>query len=265
MGGHFLPFLLELVIVFIIGASGGSFANVVALSYPDFRKILVGRSACPNCQHRLSWYELIPLISYVWQTGKCRSCERQIAPSYFWVELLTGTLFVSVYLVTMNVWQWWQVIILFVLLVDWAVIFIHDWHTMDIPDAPIWFAVLLTVLLQYTFGVGALQTVLLAGVGAYLFIALLRLIASLLLKQEAMGSADAYVAALVGLLVGLPNIYFALFASFVVGSVYGLILVYIGKKKSLQAKVPFAPALLIGGWLALLWGQPVINWYLQAL
>lgn len=265
MGGHFLPFLLELVIVFIVGAAGGSFANVVALSYPDFRKILVGRSACPNCHHRLSWYELIPLISYVWQTGKCRSCQKPIAPSYFWVELVTGALFVSVYLATINSWQWWQVIMLLVLLVDWAVIFIHDWHTMDIFDGPIWFAVILTVIIQYTFGVGALQTALLAGARAFLFIAVLRLIASYLLKQEAMGSGDAYVAALVGLLVGLPNIYFALFTSFVVGSLYGLILVYLGKKKSLQAKVPFAPALLIGGWLALLMGQPVINWYLQSI
>lgn len=265
MGGHFLPFVLELVIVFIVGAAGGSFANVVALSYPDFRKILVGRSACPKCQHRLNWYELIPLVSYVWQTGKCRSCEQPIAPSYFWVELGAGLLSVTVYLTTFPTWLWWQLLLLLILLVLWVVIFLHDWRTMDVPMLPLYLAMGLTLIIKLTFGTSVFVNALIAGVGAYLFITLLRLIASFLLKQEAMGSGDAYVAALVGLLVGLPAVYLAVFASFVVGSIYGLILVYSGQKKSIRAKVPFAPALLIGGWLALLWGQPVINWYLQVL
>lgn len=265
MGGHFLPFVLELVIVFIVGAAGGSFANVVALSYPDFRKILVGRSACPNCHRRLCWYELIPLASYVWQTGKCRSCAKKIAPSYFWVELGAGLLSLSVYLATVSFWQWWQLILLLILLVLWVAIFLHDWRTMDVPMLPLYLAMGLTLIIQLTFGSGVFVNALIAGLGAYVFIALLRLIASFLLKQEAMGSGDAAVAALVGLLVGLPNVYLAVFASFIVGSVYGLVLVYSGQKKSLQAKVPFAPALLIGGWLALLWGQPIINWYLSAL
>jgi len=265
MGGHFLPFVLELVIVFIVGAAGGSFANVVALSYPDFRKILIGRSACPKCHHQLTWYELIPLVSYIIQTGRCRSCAKKIAPSYLVVELVTGLLFVTVYLATYSSWLWWQVLILLVLMVGWVVILLHDWRTMLVPMGPVWVIAAITILLQATNGNEILINALLAGVGAFIFIVVLRLIAGWLFKQEAMGEADAYVAGLVGLLVGLPNIYFALFTSFIVGSIYGLVIVALSKKKTLAAKVPFAPALLVGGWLALMWGERVVNWYLSAL
>lgn len=265
MEGHFLPFLLELVIVFILGAAGGSFANVVALSYPDFRKILIGRSACPKCHHRLSWYELIPLVSYIWQTGKCRSCRQPIAISYLTVEVLTGLLFVGVYLATFGQLWWWQSLLLLLILLGWVIIFLHDWRTMYVPMGPFWLVFLLTVGWQASLGNLLLVNALLSAVGAFVFIFLLRLVASFALKQEAMGSADAYVAALVGVLMGAPAVYVAIFSSFLIGSVYGLILVYVEKRKSLKTKVAFAPALLLGGLVGLLWGERLVNWYLGNL
>lgn len=265
MEGQIIPLVIELVIVFVIGAAAGSFANVVALAYPDFRKILVGRSACPTCHKPLSWYELIPMVSYVLQTGKCRSCRKKIAPSYFWVELSTGILFVTSYFVLQPGLLWWQVLLTLLILISWVVIFLHDARSMYVPMVPLWVGVLFTLLLLTTQGNAILLNGLVAGALGFAFIAMLRFGASYLLKQEAMGSADAYVALLVGLLVGFPEIILALFASFLIGTIYGLVMTYQSGKKSLQAKVPFAPALLLGGLLCIYYGQQIVHWYLGNL
>ena len=82
------------VLVFILGTIIGSFLNVLILRYG--KKDITGRSACPFCGKTLQWYELIPILSFIIQRGKCRLCESKISWQYPLVEFATGSIFVSV-------------------------------------------------------------------------------------------------------------------------------------------------------------------------
>ena len=84
---------LNLVIFFILGSVMGSFYHVLATRLSNNRSIITPASHCENCNHMLKWYELIPIISYIIQGGKCRNCKTKLPISYFLMELCTGMLF----------------------------------------------------------------------------------------------------------------------------------------------------------------------------
>lgn len=91
----------EYFIFFVFGAIVGSFLNVVSLRYqPEQKvfdiKIIGGRSRCPHCGKTLTWYELIPIISFLIQLGKCRSCRHRLSFQYPIVEILSGFIFLVV-------------------------------------------------------------------------------------------------------------------------------------------------------------------------
>ena len=85
--------MIPYIFLFIVGIIFGSFYNVVADRLPNNESIIKPRSHCPNCNHVLKWYELIPLISFIIQRGKCRKCYYKMSIWYFLSELLTGLLF----------------------------------------------------------------------------------------------------------------------------------------------------------------------------
>ncbi len=80
------------ILVFLLGLCLGSFLNVVIYRLPRGLSVVTPRSFCPNCGHRLTWYENLPLVSYLWQRGRCRSCKAPIDLRYPLVELLSGIL-----------------------------------------------------------------------------------------------------------------------------------------------------------------------------
>ncbi len=91
--------LILSVYIFVLGISIGSFLNVVVYRLPRKINMVKGRSYCPNCLHKLSALDLFPLFSYLFLKAKCRYCSNKIAPTYFLIELLTGVIYLSIYLV----------------------------------------------------------------------------------------------------------------------------------------------------------------------
>ena len=87
---------ISLAFFFIFGTIIGSFLNVCVYRYNTGLSIARGRSQCFSCNKTLLWYELVPLLSFVWQRGKCRSCFAPISSQYFLVELITGILFACI-------------------------------------------------------------------------------------------------------------------------------------------------------------------------
>ena len=85
------------IIIFIFGTAMGSFLNNLAVRLSNNESILYPRSHCHSCQHKLRWYELIPVVSYVIQGGKSRCCHNKIPISYLLVEVITGVLFCTSY------------------------------------------------------------------------------------------------------------------------------------------------------------------------
>lgn len=262
MEGYLLPFWSEACLLFILGAVLGSFLNVVALNLEDWSGWVTRKhSHCPDCEEELRWYELIPLFSYLIQAGRCRHCKKAISRTYFLVELGMGLALVGLYVWASPLYSIWQLMGAIVILSLWLVILLYDARTMSLSDWLMGITLVATILWKASFGWPALLSGLIGAVVMAVVLLVIRLLGSWLAKQEAMGLFDSVIGLLVGLLVGWPAAGVALFSAFIIGSVYGLLIAWRRHQPLAKAEVPFAPALLLGGYVALLYAPAIYNWY----
>ena len=89
---------VDLFLIFILGACFGSFANVCIYRLPKNKQIVSGRSFCPRCKKKLNWFDNLPLISFLFLSGKCRKCKKIIPLRYLIVEIITGITFLLIYI-----------------------------------------------------------------------------------------------------------------------------------------------------------------------
>ena len=131
-----------LSIIFVLGLGIGSFLNVVLFRMTAEKKFWNGRSECMSCHHKLSWYELIPILSYIIQRGRCRNCYKSISIQYPLVELITATMFtVYIYLAIPDIisiysltWlQILEIIIILTLITQLIIVFVYDFQHQLIP------------------------------------------------------------------------------------------------------------------------------------
>src|SRR4051812_47085981 len=199
--------------IFSLGMVLGSFFNVVGIRVPLKKSIIAPRSSCPKCGHRLNAYELIPVISYLLQKGKCRGCKSRISPIYPIFELLTGLLFTTAPLVIG--WSG-ELVVALTLISMFMIIIVSDIHYMLIPDKIlIWFAgifLLERIIWPLTPWWDSLS-------GAATGFILLMLIA--LVSKGGMGGGDVKLYALLGLVLGFKLVLLSFFLSTLFGAVIG--------------------------------------------
>lgn len=230
---------------FAIGAVAGSVANAVIFRLPRGLSWWRGRSVCPKCKHKLSWRDLIPIISWLVLRGKCRYCHSPIPYRYLLVELLLGTVFTLSYLSNLGYLSYFMVWITIVIAVmDWETMLVSDWLVGS------WFILVLfsmnyELITMNLFGAAAAVGV----IGGIWMIS----------KRKAMGEGDVGIAAVMGLWLGWPRVAPALWISFVAGAVYGLWLLVLGKK-TMKSKIAFGPFLILGSWIGYLWGDKIISY-----
>ena len=231
---------LILAVSMIFGAIVGSFLNVVILRLPEENgSIVFPPSHCPRCKAPLSWFENIPLISYIVLRGRCGHCHSPISLQYPVVELLLSVLTASV------VYRFGLTVTaagFFLFCAALIVIIWIDFHHQIIPD----------VISLPGIGIGLIFSFfstfiswqdsligLLAGGGILYSIALIYL---LLRKQEGMGGGDIKLLAMIGAFLGWQSLPFVIFMSSITGSVVGL-LAMIQQKKGGNTRIPFGPFL----------------------
>ncbi|HUS60072.1 MAG TPA: prepilin peptidase [Nevskiaceae bacterium] len=238
--------------IFIFGLCVGSFLNVVVYRLNHNLSPFRGRSVCPKCKHKLAWHDNIPLFSFILLRGKCRYCHSPISWQYPLVELAAGILTVVVYQLSVD--------LIFNLLITYVLIaiFVSDLRYMTIPDKVVYPAIFLS-LVYSLFGLHDSKFIL-SGLGAAGFFLILVLIT----RSRGMGVGDVKLAGLMGLLLGWPRIVVALFLAFLTGSVVGVILILLGKKR-FGEHIPFGPFLAGGTWVALFWGWVIWQWYWQQM
>lgn len=256
---------------FILGCCIGSFLNVCIWRIPNHMSLSFPPSHCPKCQHRIRWYENIPLFSWLMLRGRCSNCHQPISPRYFGVELLVGALFFLLWLKVLLLHQSpaellldyivtsFLVVIAFIDLdcrlilnrlnyplmltgLAWAVIFPRLWNTDH-------------------RGV-ALGLALIALVGTGAVMALLALFGRWLLKQDALGWGDVKYMMAIAACLGIRGAFFTLLIGSLVGSLVGLVLVA-GKKGKLNTVLPFGPFLTFGTLFWLFWAERIPVWLWQ--
>ena len=246
--------------IFVFGLIFGSFLNCVIYRLHSGESFLKGRSFCPNCQHILSWPDLIPVFSFLILKGKCRYCHKPISLQYPLVELATGTVFLLIFWnLEFGIWD-----LLFRLLISCflIIIFVYDLKHYIIPDQVIYPAIVIAFLYNiYQFTIDNQQLTInnfLSAFGAAAFFLTLVLIS----HEKWLGWGDVKLAFLMGLFLGWPKILVALFLAFFIGAIVGVALIILAKK-TLKSEIPFGPFLVSGTFLALFFGQKILDWYLN--
>ena len=249
-----IPEPLFPLFIFFLGLIFGSFSSVCIHRLPKGESILTPRSHCTNCQALIRAYHNIPLVSYLWLMGRCRSCGAAISWRYPLVELLTGLLYWSLFLQFGFSLTW----LVYALLVTALIIasFIDLEHQI-IPDVISLPGLALGLLLSGPLlPISFLDSLVGALVGGGIFY----LIA--LLYRGGMGGGDIKLIAMIGSFIGLRMVLLTIFVAAFSGSLVGLILILF-KGKGRKDAVPFGPFLSSGAILGLLWGEWLIRRYVQ--
>jgi leader peptidase (prepilin peptidase)/N-methyltransferase len=238
----------------------GSFLNVVIYRLPLGMSVAAGRSFCPSCKTQLKWYHNIPVLSYMALRGKCGFCHAHISIRYPLVELLTAAC--GLYLL----WQYHLSIPFYVfsaLCCALIVIFFIDLDHQIIPD---WITLPGIVAgLAASFvpgGIGILQSAIgLVVGGGSLFLA--AVIGEKLFKKEAMGGGDIKMAAMLGAFLGWQKVLLLFMAAAAIGLVVSIIWMALSAKLRKERLIPFGPFLALGAMLAIVYGDRLIQFYVQ--
>ena len=223
------------VILFLLGIILGSFYNVLATRLPQNKSIVKPGSHCDFCNTPLKWYENIPLISYVIQGGRCRTCKKEIPFNLFASELFTGILFVFSYLYFGISYEFFMMLILSSLVV---IIFISDFKYMIILDSPLVISSILILILKYIyFDYKAVLFSILSGLVAFLVMLLVGFVGKKLYKREALGGGDIKLSFVIGATLGVQLSMVSLIFSTFLALPYALATIVLKK----DSEVPFGP------------------------
>lgn len=260
---------LCLLFVLIIGALIGSFLNVVIYRYNTGLSISNGRSQCFVCGKQLEWYELIPLVSFFLQKGRCRVCQTKISWQYPVVEALTAVLFFAVAYRQISLYEVFALypngflysvllaVYYFIIISILMVIAVYDIRHKIIPNGLVYTFILLALgklfLFTYLFAL-PLSTLSLLNLCAPLLIAFPFAFLWFVSRGMWIGFGDAKLAFGMGALLGLAHGLSAVMIAFWIGAIYGIVLMIVSKMFPKRfggnvgpaSEIPFAPFLIIG-------------------
>lgn len=256
-------------IVFILGASIGSFLNVVIYRVPAGLSVLYPPSRCPQCLHKLGKRENVPVLGWLLLRGRCRHCQTKISSRYPIVEAVTGLIFLFVFwmfgfsIQTVGYWAFCSWLLALSLI---------DFDTMTLPESLTRSGLVLGLTFQLAIGYVTYSSIdstiahLMFGIsGAVVGIWLLSLITifgSLILGQTAMGWGDSKLAAMMGAWLGWKYLLLAGFIACALGAFVGGGAISIGLLDRRQP-MPFGPFLAMGAAIALFWGDLILSSYLH--
>lgn len=244
--------LFTKIMIFIIGLVFGSFFNVVGYRVPNGLSIVYPPSNCPNCKHRLKFYELIPVISYVFLGGKCLKCKKRISITYPFFELLTGVLFLLCYMVFgLNIKFFVGITFISVLII----VSISDIRYFIIPDEVLIVGGIL-IIIEYIINTisnnlnifNSLVMPILYGLGSFAILFLFKVFGDLVFQKESLGGGDIKLLFIIGLVLGFDMSIVVIF----IASFIALPLSIISLIKNNDNVLPFGPYLSIAAAIVLL-------------
>ena len=231
--------LIYLIIFFIFGTLMGSFLTVIGLRLPKNENFITTRSHCDNCGHVLSMAEMVPIISYIIQKGKCRHCNKKIDALSTYIELFTGVLYAAAYYIFGLSYEFLIALGIVSLLVT---VIVSDITYLIIPDELLVVASIYFIIIQI-LNIGILDTgkQILTGILLFAIMYTIMIIGNKMLKKESLGGGDIKMMFVFGLI--LDPLLGAL--SIFLGSLIALPISLILLKKESEKVIPFGPFLLL--------------------
>ncbi len=244
--------VLPYILLTLLGLCVGSFLNVLIFRVPRGEEFVSTPSHCMRCGHRLKWYELIPILSYLLQRGKCRACKAPLSAQYPLVEGLNGAAWlITVLLLRGDLLSTGLYCALFSILVVLALI---DWRSFEIPEGLNIAIFVLGLVRLFT----DLQNWKLYVIGMC-SVSLVFLLLWLVTAGRGLGLGDVKLMASAGLLLGWPRTLLAT----LLGSLLGCIIHLIRMRFGAGRKLAFGPYLAAGIWISALFGAHIITAYLS--
>ena len=251
---------MDKIIVFIFGSIIGSFLNVCIYRLPKRQSVVLPPSHCPKCGKNISWYDNIPLLSYIILMGRCRSCKGRIGYRYPLVELLTALLITALSAALGINAKFFAYSILTCGLIVAAFV---DFDIQEIPDeislGGLAVGLIFAFAFPYIFGTASRVSALAASFSGVIAgggsIYLMGFFGEIVFKKEAMGGGDVKLMAMVGSILGWKLAVFTFFAAPVFGSVVGVAL----KIKDGREIIPYGPFLSMAAIVSMFWGERILE------
>jgi prepilin signal peptidase PulO-like enzyme (type II secretory pathway) len=251
-----------IILGFIFGTAIGSFLNVLILRLPK-EKTLQGRSACTHCGHNLVWHDLVPVLSFVFQGGKCKYCRKPISPRYPIIELVTGALFALAmwYFPVTDLLSGMILLKAAIVIAISVVVFMIDYEHYLILNKVVFpgialMAILALALTVHSRDLSYVWQGLFGAVGAFIPFWLIWYLS----KGRWMGFGDVKLMAFMGLALGVKGVIVAIFLAVGLGTVVGIGLIALNKKQ-MSSRMPFGTFLAIATITALFLGPQLWDGY----
>jgi len=248
------------LLLFIFGSLWGSFSNVCIYRLPNEEGVVKGRSFCPSCKNQINWFDNIPLFSFLFLKGKCRSCGEKISFQYFLVELIAAITFVTIFfLYGVST----TTLFLIILSIFFIIIFFIDLKHYIIPNTLTFPLMFIGFIKSFDPSLNKVIfpnyiNSLIGGLLGYSIIWLLIYFYKKVRNKEGMGLGDAKLLAAIGFWFGWLSIPFVIFIS----SFTALIMVVpslINRTKKISSEIPFGPYIVIGCILYVSFSQQIKN------
>lgn len=226
------------ILLVIIGLILGSFFLVVATRMPNEESVVFSRSHCDNCKHILKWYELIPIVSYIVQRGKCKKCGTKISILAPLCEVfMAASISLSYYLYGIS----YSFFALSVLCSIMMIIFVSDFKYFIINDTPLFISIISILVLKYIyFGLKPLGFAILSGMAMFFIFYFVKLFGDKAFKKESLGGGDIKLAILIGVTLGIK----LGLAAFIISAFIALPYALVVSKKNKDGMVPYGPFLI---------------------
>lgn len=260
-------------VIFIFGTIIGSFLNVVIYRLHT-GKSLNGRSHCMTCGKTLTWYELFPLVSYIFQGGKCRGCFAHIPSRYLFVELLTGLSYLTVWNIFAH--DIFLLVVYFILVSVFILIVLYDIRHTIIPDELTSVVIIVAMVLvgyELMQGNEGILSTFAYRIGAGFIASFFFWGLWYISKGRWIGFGDAKLALPLGVIVGIGGIFSMIVLSFWIGAAVSLFLLgierllkggktnlhFLSTPLTIKSEVPFAPFLITGFLLVQFFHADIFN------
>lgn len=244
----------------ILGLVLGSFLNVVIYRIPRDESIVFPPSHCPVCNVPIKPYDNIPVISYIILRGRCRNCGERISIIYPLVEVITGAIFISLFIKFGWSFEFPVMLVLMIFLIP---CFFIDLKFKIIPYSPLLFIIPFILRLVDSLWISNegilffLKQYVVGGAVGFILIVIIRFIGTKIFRKEAMGMGDAILFLFIGLFLGWKPIPYILFIASILGSIISLVLLI--TKQIKDKEIPFGPYIVSATVVYIFYGPSILE------